>query len=94
MTLRDKVILVSFGSVIHSYLMPLEMKTALLKTFDQFSDITFIWKYEKDEDNIADGHPNVVTSTWLPQNDLLGEMEIPKPHEQRHFFPKFLKRFF
>lgn len=72
MKLRRKTVLVSFGSVAQSFLMPDEMKRSMLKTFDEFPDVTFIWKYEMDEDNIAEGHSNVVTSKWLPQNDILG----------------------
>lgn len=73
---RNKVILISFGSVIHSYLMPKPMKEAFLATIDQFPDVTFIWKYEKEEDRIADGHPNLVTGTWLPQTDILGNTKF------------------
>lgn len=76
MSLRKQVVLVSFGSVIHSFTMPDELKKIFLKTFDEFPNVTFIWKYEKDDDNIAAGHPNVVTGTWLPQTDLLGEFQF------------------
>ncbi|VDK40449.1 unnamed protein product [Gongylonema pulchrum] len=72
MSQRKKAILVSFGSVVASYMMPNETKQALLNAFDLFPDITFIWKYEKEEHYIADGHPNVITDKWLPQTDLLG----------------------
>lgn len=72
MNQRKKAVLVSFGSVVASYLMPNETKRAFLETFDEFPDVTFIWKYEKEEHHIADGHPNVVTRSWLPQTDLLG----------------------
>lgn len=53
--------------------MPNIMKRAFLDAFDCFPDVTFIWKYEK-EDNITDGHANVVTNKWLPQADLLGKI--------------------
>ena len=69
---KKGVVLVSFGSVAQSYLMQQEMKKKFLEAFAQFSDITFLWKYEKDEDNIADGYKNVITGKWLPQTDLLG----------------------
>ncbi|VDK29724.1 unnamed protein product [Gongylonema pulchrum] len=74
MNQRKKVVLVSFGSVVASYMMPNETKQAFLNTFDRFPDVTFIWKYEKEEHRIADGHPNVITDKWLPQTDLLGNI--------------------
>ncbi len=70
---KKGVVLVSFGSVAQSYLMPREMKKAFLEAFAQFPDVTFLWKYEKDEDNVSAGYKNVITGKWLPQTDLLGE---------------------
>ena len=69
---KKGVILVSFGSVAQSYKMPDLMKKKFLEAFAEFPDITFLWKYEKDEDNIAHGYDNVITGNWLPQTDLLG----------------------
>jgi len=54
--------------------MPDEMKKTFLDTFKKFPDVTFIWKYERDEDNIAAGLDNVITGKWLPQNDILGRL--------------------
>uniref|UniRef100_A0A914CP23 glucuronosyltransferase n=1 Tax=Acrobeloides nanus TaxID=290746 RepID=A0A914CP23_9BILA len=68
---KKGVVLVSFGSVAQSYLMSREMKKAFLDAFAQFPDVTFLWKYEKDEDNVAAGYKNVITGKWLPQTDLL-----------------------
>ncbi|VDN08548.1 unnamed protein product [Thelazia callipaeda] len=73
---NKKVILVSFGTVAFSYLMPNETKQALLQTFNEFSEVIFIWKYEKEEDNIAEGYPNVITAKWLPQTDLLAHPNL------------------
>lgn len=73
---RKGVFLVSFGSAAESYRMPQEMKKRFLEAFAQFPEVTFIWKYEKDEDNIAEGYPNVITGKWLPQNDLLGKVGL------------------
>ena len=69
---KKGVILVSFGSVAQSINMPQEVKQVFLETFKKFPDITFLWKYEKDEHKIAEGYENVVTDKWVPQNDLLG----------------------
>lgn len=40
----------------------------------KFPDVTFIWKYEKPEDKISDGIPNLIETTWVPQNDMLCEL--------------------
>lgn len=39
----------------------------------KFPGVTFIWKYERPEDEISDGIDNLVEATWLPQIDLLCE---------------------
>uniref|UniRef100_A0A914DB59 glucuronosyltransferase n=1 Tax=Acrobeloides nanus TaxID=290746 RepID=A0A914DB59_9BILA len=73
---KKGVILVSFGSVAQSYKMPEEVKKTFLETFAQFPDITFLWKYEKDEDNVALGYDNVITGNWLPQTDILAHPKL------------------
>ncbi|TKR62008.1 hypothetical protein L596_026029 [Steinernema carpocapsae] len=73
---RKTTVLVSFGSVAQSHTMPEEMKKAILETFKRFPDVTFIWKYEKDEDDVANGYPNVITNKWVPQNDLLNHPNL------------------
>ena len=50
--------------------MPQEMKDNVLKTFAQFPEILFIWKYESDDLDI-NNYKNVILSKWTPQNDLL-----------------------
>ncbi|KAH7725749.1 UDP-glucoronosyl and UDP-glucosyl transferase family protein [Aphelenchoides avenae] len=70
------VVLVSFGTVGKSVSMSEATKTALLKAFVQFPDVTFLWKYERPEDNVAEGYPNVVTVKWVPQIDLLGHPRL------------------
>uniref|UniRef100_A0A914QB41 glucuronosyltransferase n=1 Tax=Panagrolaimus davidi TaxID=227884 RepID=A0A914QB41_9BILA len=52
------------------------MKQAFLDAFAEFPEINFLWKYEKDEDKIADGYPNVFTGKWLPQNDILDHPKL------------------
>ena len=71
---KKGVILVSFGSNAKSSLMPPEMKKIFLETFAKFPEITFLWKYENEEDRIAEGYENVVTGTWLPQTDILSRL--------------------
>ncbi|KAK0426605.1 hypothetical protein QR680_009800 [Steinernema hermaphroditum] len=73
---RKTTVLMSFGSVALSYTMPSEMKKAVLETFQRFPEVTFIWKYEIDEDEVAKDVPNVVTNKWVPQNDLLANPNL------------------
>ncbi|EFO25060.1 UDP-glucoronosyl and UDP-glucosyl transferase [Loa loa] len=76
MNQRKAVVLVSFGTITLSCWMPNKTKQALLEVFDNFPNVTFIWKYEKDEHQITDRHPNVITSKWLPQSDLLAHTNL------------------
>ncbi|TKR63028.1 hypothetical protein L596_026912 [Steinernema carpocapsae] len=75
-TERKATVLLSFGSVAQSYTMPKEMKKAILETFKRFPEVTFIWKYENDKDEVAKSYPNVVTNKWVPQNDLLNHPNL------------------
>jgi len=67
------VIFVSFGSVIKSSMMPEEKRQLLLKVFSMLKQ-KIIWKWEVD---MPDAPPNVLVSSWLPQQDLLAH---PKVH--------------
>ncbi|KAE9551644.1 hypothetical protein FO519_005142 [Halicephalobus sp. NKZ332] len=70
------VIYLSFGTVVLSKDMPLHLKKIFLEAFSEFPDISFIWKYENQSDNIAQGYDNVFTFPFLPQNDLLGHPKL------------------
>uniref|UniRef100_A0A914QF71 glucuronosyltransferase n=2 Tax=Panagrolaimus davidi TaxID=227884 RepID=A0A914QF71_9BILA len=73
---KKGVILFSFGSVVQSNKMPDKLKKTFLEAFAEFPEINFLWKYEKDEDKIAEGYPNVFTGKWLPQNDILDHPKL------------------
>jgi len=73
---KKGVILLSFGSNVQSADMPEEKKKAFLEAFAQFPDINFLWKYEKDEHEVAKGYKNVFTGKWLPQNDILDHPKL------------------
>uniref|UniRef100_A0A915B6U5 glucuronosyltransferase n=1 Tax=Parascaris univalens TaxID=6257 RepID=A0A915B6U5_PARUN len=68
-------VLVSFGSLANSSLMPVELKTAFIETFKAFPKVTFIWKYEVDDD-VGSGVKNLVKVKWMPQNDLLAHPNL------------------
>uniref|UniRef100_A0A914Q3I8 glucuronosyltransferase n=1 Tax=Panagrolaimus davidi TaxID=227884 RepID=A0A914Q3I8_9BILA len=73
---KKGVIFFSFGSVVQSHEMKPEQKQAFLDAFAEFPEINFIWKYEKDEHQIAKNHKNVFTGKWLPQNDILDHPKL------------------
>uniref|UniRef100_A0A0N5B5G8 glucuronosyltransferase n=1 Tax=Strongyloides papillosus TaxID=174720 RepID=A0A0N5B5G8_STREA len=75
-SLRNKTVIVSFGSVAKSIHMPDDIKNGLLETMRKLKDITFIWKYEEPEDGTGKDIKNLVLSKWIPQNDLLNDERL------------------
>uniref|UniRef100_A0A8R1Z6S1 glucuronosyltransferase n=1 Tax=Pristionchus pacificus TaxID=54126 RepID=A0A8R1Z6S1_PRIPA len=77
---RSQTILLSFGSVAKSITLPKAIKQSILKTISAFPNVTFIWKYEQPEDDFgkcaSHTHPNLVLTSWTPQNDLLNDRRI------------------
>uniref|UniRef100_A0A0N5A5P4 glucuronosyltransferase n=1 Tax=Parastrongyloides trichosuri TaxID=131310 RepID=A0A0N5A5P4_PARTI len=71
LSLREKTVLISFGSVAKSSLMPLKMKENIVETITKFSNVTFIWKYETPEDGTIKKIDNLILSKWTPQYDML-----------------------
>ncbi|VDD88209.1 unnamed protein product [Enterobius vermicularis] len=69
------VVLISFGTVAKSSDMGPETKEAFVAMFKEFSNITFIWKYEENDHYAAD-LPNVIKIPWVPQNDLLNHRNL------------------
>ncbi|VDM28708.1 unnamed protein product [Toxocara canis] len=69
------VVLISFGTVALSSQMPSNFKSAFVSAFRHFPEITFIWKYELD-DEVASDLPNVVKRKWIPQAGLLGHRNM------------------
>uniref|UniRef100_A0A183U255 glucuronosyltransferase n=1 Tax=Toxocara canis TaxID=6265 RepID=A0A183U255_TOXCA len=71
------VVLVSFGTIALSSRMPPSLKYVFVSVFRRFPEfqITFIWKYELD-DEVASDLPNVVKRKWVPQSGLLGKCEL------------------
>ncbi|GMS85947.1 hypothetical protein PENTCL1PPCAC_8122 [Pristionchus entomophagus] len=77
---RSKNILLSFGSVAKSVYLADDIKQSILTTVGSFPEITFIWKYEHPEDEFgtaaSSALPNLVLSSWMPQNDILNDERI------------------
>uniref|UniRef100_A0AC35TH09 Glucuronosyltransferase n=1 Tax=Rhabditophanes sp. KR3021 TaxID=114890 RepID=A0AC35TH09_9BILA len=77
MSLRNKNVLISFGSNAKSCFMPDSYKQNLRKVFKSFPDVTFIWKYEAEtDDGITEGLGNLIISKWLPQTDILADKRL------------------
>uniref|UniRef100_A0A8R1YH75 glucuronosyltransferase n=1 Tax=Pristionchus pacificus TaxID=54126 RepID=A0A8R1YH75_PRIPA len=47
---RPRSVLISFGSMVKSIYLPDDVKMAFVDTFRSFPDVTFIWKYEAEDD--------------------------------------------
>uniref|UniRef100_A0A0N5BDT8 glucuronosyltransferase n=1 Tax=Strongyloides papillosus TaxID=174720 RepID=A0A0N5BDT8_STREA len=76
LSLRNKTVLVSFGTFAKSIYMPNDIKSGLLETMRKMKDITFIWKYEEPEDGTGKDIENLIITKWLPQNDLLNDERL------------------
>ncbi|KAF8361048.1 hypothetical protein PRIPAC_87971 [Pristionchus pacificus] len=80
LSLRKKTVLISFGSIVQSYTLPLEVKQNILKMITRFPEVTFLWKYEKPHDDFAKkaaaSTPNLHLLKWTPQNDLLADERL------------------
>ncbi|KAI6221638.1 Glucuronosyltransferase [Aphelenchoides besseyi] len=69
------VVYISFGSVANAYKMPLKTKQAFLDAVRAFPDITFLFKYERDD--LTEGKPNnLILSKWFSQPDILAQPKL------------------
>ncbi|PIC23215.1 hypothetical protein B9Z55_016989 [Caenorhabditis nigoni] len=74
---RESTVLISFGSVIRSFEMPENFKAGLTRMFESLPDVTFIWKYEKDDVEFQKRLPkNVHLKKWVPQPALLADHRV------------------
>ncbi|VDO44058.1 unnamed protein product [Haemonchus placei] len=73
---RPHTVLISFGSVARSALMPDLMKKTVLDIIKSYPNITFIWKYEEPDDKMFKGIENVIPTKWMPQGDLLADNRL------------------
>ncbi|KAF8355186.1 hypothetical protein PRIPAC_96809 [Pristionchus pacificus] len=79
-SLRNNTVLISFGSIVQSHALPLQVKRNILKTVARFPEITFLWKYERPEDAFAKAAiaatPNLHMLKWTPQNHILAHKRL------------------
>ncbi|KAI6193635.1 UDP-glucuronosyltransferase [Aphelenchoides besseyi] len=69
------VVYISFGSVANAYKMPAKTKQAFLDAVRAFPDITFLFKYERDD--LTEGKPkNLILSKWFSQPDILAQPKL------------------
>uniref|UniRef100_A0A0K0F3H6 glucuronosyltransferase n=1 Tax=Strongyloides venezuelensis TaxID=75913 RepID=A0A0K0F3H6_STRVS len=73
LSLRNKTVLISFGTYAKTIHMPEYMKKGLLETIKKLNDITFILKYEEPEDGTGKDIENLVLTKWMSQSDLLND---------------------
>uniref|UniRef100_A0A0K0F3H4 glucuronosyltransferase n=1 Tax=Strongyloides venezuelensis TaxID=75913 RepID=A0A0K0F3H4_STRVS len=76
LSLRNKTILISFGTYSRTIHMPEDMKKGLLESIRKLNDTTFILKYEEPEDGTGKDIENLVLTKWMPQSDLLNDERI------------------
>uniref|UniRef100_A0A0M3HRW4 UDP-glucuronosyltransferase n=1 Tax=Ascaris lumbricoides TaxID=6252 RepID=A0A0M3HRW4_ASCLU len=72
---KGGVMLVSMGSIAASSRMPMSIKNAFVSSFRAFPNISFIWKYEEDDDLGCDSQ-NIIKKKWIPQSDLLAHANM------------------
>ncbi|GMT12095.1 hypothetical protein PFISCL1PPCAC_3392, partial [Pristionchus fissidentatus] len=79
LTRRPRSILLSFGSMVKSIYLPHQIKMSFIEAIKAFPDITFIWKYEDDDDftkNIGSKVGNLLLTKWMPQVDILNHPNL------------------
>ena len=65
-------IYVSMGSSVLTAKMPEVLRLIFIRSFAQLP-YRMLWKWEADENSIADLPANVHLGRWLPQQDILGQ---------------------
>ncbi|GMR63195.1 hypothetical protein PMAYCL1PPCAC_33392, partial [Pristionchus mayeri] len=76
---QTKTILLSFGTIAKSAYLPVNVKQSIIETIRALPHVTFIWKYEVDDDFTRDHASkleNLVLTKWMPQVDLLAHPNL------------------
>ena len=66
-------IVFSFGSLAKTDQIPLEIRMAFAKSFNNFPEYTVIWKYDGDDTSFLANYTNIVPVKWIQQVELLSE---------------------
>jgi glucuronosyltransferase len=69
---KNGVIVFSLGTNVRSDKLDKNIQKALLEAFSKISE-TVIWKFESELENLP---KNVIVRKWLPQNDILGLLNL------------------
>ncbi|KAF8384368.1 hypothetical protein PRIPAC_73510 [Pristionchus pacificus] len=75
LSLRNRCVFISFGSITTSVLMPDAWKQSIVEVARRMPDTTFIWKYERPAD-FPSPPANLVCVEWAPQVDLLHDSRL------------------
>ena len=70
---KDGVIYFSLGSSVRSDHMPEEKRRVFIEVFSALPQ-KILWKWELDR--LPGRPPNMKTGTWLPQQDILGNIAV------------------
>uniref|UniRef100_A0A914YAQ8 UDP-glucuronosyltransferase n=1 Tax=Panagrolaimus superbus TaxID=310955 RepID=A0A914YAQ8_9BILA len=76
---KKGVIVFSLGTIAPTILMNLKVKENLIKTFAEFQDYNFIIKIDKNDQvmmDLSSKAKNILTTTWMPQSDILGHSKV------------------
>lgn len=99
---RSGVVYFSFGSIVDTESMPVEVRDAFLRSFTKFPEYEFIWKFAGPGGNVShyfDAYPNVHAFKWVDQArcwvSILGNVYrtvVPSHRKQKLNHP-FVGRF-
>uniref|UniRef100_A0A7E4URZ0 glucuronosyltransferase n=1 Tax=Panagrellus redivivus TaxID=6233 RepID=A0A7E4URZ0_PANRE len=73
------VILFSFGTIVPTTTLSHQLKTDIVNLFSEFDGYHFIVKIDKDDTEfaeLANSAKNVITTSWMPQADILGHPKL------------------
>ncbi|CAD6193275.1 unnamed protein product [Caenorhabditis auriculariae] len=71
-------VIFSFGTQVATAAIPFSIRQNFVRAFQEFPDVTFLWKYDVTEDDskLFEGVKNVHLKSWLPQTDILHDERV------------------
>uniref|UniRef100_A0AC34FFA3 UDP-glucuronosyltransferase n=1 Tax=Panagrolaimus sp. ES5 TaxID=591445 RepID=A0AC34FFA3_9BILA len=76
---KKGTIVFSLGTIAPTSMIDVTTKQNIINIFSQFKDYNFILKVDKDEEvfvKLASETTNIMTTSWMPQSDILGSGRI------------------